>query len=263
MSEQHGCTEVQCQRVLLLCQTAIQKEQNDILQGMRGYLGIIRTKATYIESRMMNVWMNDHECKRLLEESTADHQVILDDTKWYMEKEEAATKVISEKMNGENQLEACATILNLIKSLHEKQWTIYKLRGVMNMFIKRGSIIKKRMTACLRSNEGIPEDCIKDKQNNDKNIQDQSIKIQDEVEAMKQWKMNSMDNLPEDIKEKIKKIRQDIKQVYVQMTTDAIKKAEQEPEKDDDEEVISISAEDAMMEDVDGWVEPVIKKIRH
>jgi len=230
---------------------------------MRGYLGIIRTKATYIESRMMNVWMNDHECKRLLEESTADHQVILDDTKWYMEKEEAATKVISEKMNGENQLEACATILNLIKSLHEKQWSIYKLRGVMNMFIKRQSIIQKRMASCLRSHEGIPDDCIKDKQVNDKNMQDQGIKIQDEVEAMKKWKEESMDSLADDIKEKIKKIRKDIKQVYVQMTTDAIKKAEQEPEKDDDEEVISISAEDAMMEDVDGWVEPVIKKIRH
>jgi hypothetical protein len=36
------------------------------------------------------------------------------------------------------------------------------------------------------------------------------------------------------------------------MTNDAMKKAEQEPEKDDDE-VISMTVEDAMMEDVDGW----------
>ena len=60
--------------------------------------------------------------------------------------------------------------------------------------------------------------------------------------------MKSADCPPDDINEKIKNIRQDIKQVYVQMTIDAMKKAEQEP---------------AMMEDVDGWVEPVIKKIKH
>ena len=45
------------------------------------------------------------------------------------------------------------------------------------------------------------------------------------------------------------------------MTNGAMNKAEQEPEKDQDE-VISISEEDAMMEDVDGWVEPVMKKIK-
>ena len=49
------------------------------------------------------------------------------------------------------------------------------------------------------------------------------------------------------------------------MSNDAIEKAEQEPEKDDkdEEDIISITLEDAMMEDVDGWVEPVIKKIKH
>jgi hypothetical protein len=49
------------------------------------------------------------------------------------------------------------------------------------------------------------------------------------------------------------------------MINDAIKKAEQEPEKDDkdEEDVISITVEDAIMEDVDGWVEPLINKIKH
>ena len=44
------------------------------------------------------------------------------------------------------------------------------------------------MSACLRSNEGIPEDCVKDKQGNEKDMRDQSIKIQDAVEDMKKWK---------------------------------------------------------------------------
>ena len=67
------------------------------------------------------------------------------------------------------------------------------------------------------------------------------------------------------MKDKVIMIRKDIKKIYVQMSNDAIKKAEQEPEKDDkdEEDIISITVEDAMMEDVDGWVEPVIKKIKH
>ena len=34
--------------------------------------------------------------------------------------------------------------MNLIKTVHQKHWTIYKLRGVMKMFVKRETIIKKR-----------------------------------------------------------------------------------------------------------------------
>ena len=67
-----------------MCQTAIQKEQKEIMEGMRGYLGIIRTKATYIESRMMHNWMNQWEYTRLMDETTGDHELILEDTKWYM-----------------------------------------------------------------------------------------------------------------------------------------------------------------------------------
>ena len=74
-----------------------------------------------------------------------------------------------------------------------------------------------------------------------------------------------MDSLPDDMKDKVIMIRKDIKNFFVQMSNDAIKKAEQEPEKDDtdEEDIISITVEDAMMEDVDEWVEPVIKKIKH
>jgi len=264
VSEQHDITEVQCQRVLLLCQTAIQKEQKEIIEGMRGYLGIIRTKATYIESRVMHNWMNQWEYKRLMDATSRNHELILEDTKWYMKMEEDATKIINDKNNSEKQEEASASIMNLIKTLHQKQWTIYKLRGVMNMFIKRETIIKKRMSACLRSNEGIPEDCMKDKQGNKKDMRDQIIKIQDAVEDMKTWKKDNMDSLPDDMKDKVIMIRKDIKKIYVQISNDVIKKAEEEPEKDDkDEEDIIITVEDAMMEDVDGWVEPVIKKIKH
>ena len=81
---------------------------------------------------------------------------------------------------------------------------------------------------------------------------------------MKKWKEDNIENLSNDLKTKIKKIRQEIKKVYVQISNEAIKKEEAiETEKADEDEVISISAEDAMMEDVDGWVEPMIKKSKH
>ena len=242
-----------------MCQTAIMKEQKDILNGMKGYMGIIRTKATYIESRMMNNFMTSHEYTRLMQETVPDHEQILEDTKWYMSLEEEATRKISDQ-----QELACASVMGLIKNLHSHQWNVYKLRGVMNMYIKRNSIIKQRMIACLRSHEGIDEQALKDKMANEKDIQEQSIKIEDAIEVMKKWKDDNIENLSDDLKAKIKKIRQEIKKVYVQISNEAIKKEEAiETEKADEDEVISISAEDAMMEDVDGWVEPMIKKSKH
>jgi len=147
-------------------------------------------------------------------------------------------------------------LMEKIKVLHEKMWTIYKLRGYMNMYIKRSKIIKQRTTACLRSNEGMDKKCMEDKATNDQNMIMQGQKIEEAIKDMKSWKEKAIEALSVDEQNNIKKIRESIKKEYKKLCKEAMEKDEvDEDQGKSEEEKETITDEDIMMEDIDGWVD--------
>jgi len=235
---------------------------------MRGSMAIIRTKAVYMESRMMHNFMNEWEYERLMKETSDDHKDILDDTMFWISLEEKAADAVAKMTMDEDPVSMMTSntiMMEKIKALHVQMWDIYKLRGVMNMFIKRNKIIKQRMTALLRSNEGLDDKVISDKANNDKDMMVQGEKIEKAINDMKSWKQMAIEAMSVDEQKYMKTIRELIKKEYKKLCKEAMEK--DEPQEDIKSEEESITQEDIMMEDVDGWVDmdmsgPSNKKIK-
>ena len=235
------------------------EKQYESMEGMRGFLAIIRTKSTYIESRMMMNYMNEWEYERMMNESTEDHKMILDDTAFWISLEAKATDAVAKMIMDDDpvtMMKPNRILMEKIKVLHEKMWTIYKLRGYMNMYIKRNKIIKQRTTACLRSNEGMDKKCMEDKATNDQNMIMQGQKIEEAIKDMKSWKEKAIEALSVDEQNNIKKIRESIKKEYKKLCKEAMEKDEvDEDQGKSEEEKETITDEDIMMEDIDGWVD--------
>jgi len=205
-----------------------------------------------------------------MKETSEDHKDILQDTQYWISLENKATSVVAKQIldDGSISMITSHTIMfDKIMALHTQMWDIYKLRGVMNVFIKRNKIIKQRMTALLRSNEGLDEKVLNDKATNDRDMKEQGEKIEKAINDMKDFKQKAIIeayNVNE--QNAMKRIRELIKKEYKKLCKEAMEKDEPIIEDPKSEEE-SITQEDMMMEDVDGWVDmemsaPSNKKVK-
>ena len=98
-------------------------------------------------------------------------------------------------------------MMSFMKALREKQWVIYKARGIMIKYIEKNNIMKARMTACLRSNEGIDKKVLQDKLENETDTKEQAQVIEKAVNELQMLKKKIIDCLDEPTKKRIKEVR--------------------------------------------------------
>ena len=197
----------------------------------------------------------------MMAETEPDYTQVVSDTTWYISMEEEATKKVSEKTHISD------SIMSIIKALHEKQWVIYTARGVMNKCIKKNNIMKARMTARLRSNEGIDEKVLQDKLENDKDTKEQAQVIEKAVNELQMFKKEIIECLDEPTKKLMKEVRQEIKKEYQAIQNEQIEKMNNEEAHehvDAKENDRIISEDDAATEDAQAWVdqEPMRKNMK-